>query len=159
MTEPCPTIATGVCQCGAVGFRVIGPLGRSVIGQRRMCRRATGNAFAPLVHVPGVEFFGTPARFASSQVADRGFCKTCGTPLFYEGRHGQGMNLMVGALDDPDAAPPVFHCGTESRLAWLTFQNGLSAEPAKPGGLTGKTPTDFLSHQYSGGTEIAKGDT
>ena len=154
-----PTVATGGCQCGAVRYHVTQPLGRSVLCHCRMCQRATGNAFAPLVRAEGTEFTGTPARFASSEVADRGFCGTCGTPLFYDGHQGQGLYLMVGSLDNPGDAPPVLHCGTESQLAWLSFSDSLPTEATKVGGLSGNTPVGFLSHQYSGGSEATKEDT
>jgi hypothetical protein len=148
--------ATGGCQCGRIRFRVTEPLGQSVICHCRMCQRATGNVFAPLVNVTGVEFDGAPDRFASSDVADRGFCRDCGTPLFYEGHAGQGLNLMVGALDDPDAAPPVLHCGVESQVAWLHFSDGLSADETKSGGLTGNTPRSIQSHQHPGAAPAAE---
>ena len=143
-----PTVyATGGCQCGRIRFRVTQALGRAAICHCRMCQRATGNVFAPLVSAEGVEFDGTPARYASSDVAERGYCRDCGTPLFYQGSAGQGLNLMVGALDDPDAAAPVLHYGEESRVSWLSLNDGLPTHQTRPGGLTGKGPATITSHQ------------
>jgi len=148
--------ATGGCQCGAVRFRVTQPLGRAVICHCRMCQRATGNVFAPLVNVKGVEFDGEPARFASSDIADRGYCRDCGTPLFYQGDHGQGLNLMIGALDDPDAAAPVLHCGVEGRVSWLHLDDGLPIQQTRPGGLSGQGPETIQSHQHPGAAPAAE---
>ena len=148
--------ATGGCQCGRVRFRVTEPLGQAVICHCRMCQRASGNAFAPLVNVTGVEFDGEPDRFASSDIAERGFCRDCGTPLFYEGHSGQGLNLMVGALDDPDAAAPVFHCGVESRVSWLATIDALPVHETRPGGLTGQGPEIIQSRQYPGTAPAAE---
>ena len=156
MTEDGAIYATGGCQCGAVRFKVTQPLGRSVLCHCRMCQKATGNVFAPLVLAEGVEFDGTPARFASSEVAFRGFCRECGTPLFYEGRTGQGLNLMVGALDDPSIAPAVFHCGTESMVSWLAVNVDLPTQKTQAGGLTGNTPKTFNSNQRAGGKVTAE---
>ena len=42
---------TGGCQCGAVRFRVTGELGRPTICHCRMCQKAFGAFFGPLVSV------------------------------------------------------------------------------------------------------------
>ena len=45
-----PTYSGG-CQCGAVRFHVEGALERPSICHCRMCQKATGNFYAPLVSV------------------------------------------------------------------------------------------------------------
>ena len=137
---------TGGCQCGAVRFTA-GSLGRSSICHCRMCQRAAGNIFAVLVSANDVVFQGTPARFASSDVAERGFCARCGTPLFYQGSAGQGLNLMAGALDDPELAAPALHYGAESRMSWLGGIGDLPTHETRPGGLTGNGPDHIQSYQ------------
>ena len=67
VTEPA---VTGGCQCGRVRYAVTGGLGRANLCHCRMCQRATGNAFAPLVTASRVVFEGAAARFASSDAAD-----------------------------------------------------------------------------------------
>ena len=57
---------TGGCQCGAVRFR-IARLGRASICHCRMCQKAFGSFFGPLVTAKGLEWTrGAPARFESS---------------------------------------------------------------------------------------------
>jgi len=146
MTES-RTYATGGCQCGRIRFRVTEPLGRANLCHCRMCQRATGNAFAPLVTARGVVFEGTPARYASSDVAERGFCRDCGTPLFYAPTGSDAVELMLGALDDPSAVTPALHYGIESRVAWLHLSDGLPEYESRPGGLSGKGPQRITSHQ------------
>ncbi|GMG84077.1 GFA family protein [Paralimibaculum aggregatum] len=138
---------TGGCQCGAVRFRVTGGLGRASICHCRMCQRATGGAFAPLVGARGVEWQGTPARFASSDVAERGFCAACGTPLFYAPLGSEVVELMIGALDDPGAVTPELHYGVESRVPWLQLADGWPAQETRPGGLSGTGPARIASRQ------------
>ena len=41
------------------------------------------------------------ARFASSDWAERGFCRACGTTLFYFLKPTQRYLMSVGAFDDP----------------------------------------------------------
>jgi len=139
---------TGGCQCGAVRYRVTGGLGRANFCHCRMCQRATGNAFAPLVSAAGVVFDGRPARFASSDVAERGFCAVCGTPLFYAAPGAEtDVELMIGSLDAPDLIEPALHYGVESRLPWLHLADGLPEYECRPGGLSGKGPATITSHQ------------
>ena len=143
---------TGGCQCGAVRYWVAGALGSAGICHCRMCQRAAGNVFAPLVTARGVDWQGETARWASSDIAERGFCPRCGTPLFMrnlDAEEGE-FELMIGTLDDPGAAPPDHHYGIESRVAWLKLADGL------PGYETGAKPGEQLpsiaSKQFAAGS-------
>jgi hypothetical protein len=96
---------TGGCQCGATRFRGDG-LGRASICHCRMCQKAFGAYFGPLVTVTGISWTrGEPKHFASSNLVRRGFCPECGTPLTYE--YPGGVDVAIGALDNPDIADPV----------------------------------------------------
>lgn len=108
---------TGGCQCGAVRFSCES-LGRASICHCRMCQKAFGNAFGPLVTAKGLEWTrGEPKRFQSSNKVKRGFCAECGTPLAYE-FESFGTELAICAFDDPASIAPVIQVGTESRLPW-----------------------------------------
>lgn len=93
-----------------------------------MCQKAVGGPFAVLADVPGdavVWTRGAPARFRSSDVAERLFCAACGTPLAYADLQDGGLELTVGSLDDPGQAAPVDASGTESYVAWVDQIHGL----------------------------------
>ena len=111
---------SGGCQCGAVRFTVApGPVNQTIC-HCRMCQRAVSNAFAPLADVADdrVTWDCAPKCYASSNIAERGFCETCGAPLFYR-RPGTGIiEFMAGALDQPERYAPIANHGIESRLAW-----------------------------------------
>ena len=111
---------SGGCQCGAIRFNVApGPVHQTVC-HCRMCQRAVSNAFAPLADVDEerVTWNGKPKIYASSNIAERGFCEICGSPLFYR-RPGTGIiEFMVGALDQPELYAPIANHGVESRLDW-----------------------------------------
>jgi len=115
------TIRTGGCQCGAVRFRIHGALGRPSICHCRMCQKAFGSFFGPLVTVPkdGVEWTrNEPAYFQSSVNISRGFCQRCGTPLTY--RHPEGLEIAIGAFDDRSDLKPLIQVHTGSALPWVT---------------------------------------
>ena len=110
---------TGGCQCGRVRYRArVDDPATAYLCHCRMCQRATGGVFAALIQVPreAVEWITRePDRHASSPIALRGFCAACGTPLTYEGRASEQMDLTVGSFDDPSRFAPFGHFGIESR--------------------------------------------
>ena len=145
------TEITGGCQCGAVRYTVTGNLGSSGICHCRMCQRAAGNVFAALVTATGVRWQGEPARWASSNIAERGFCARCGTPLFFRDFDlpEDECELMIGTLDDPDLAPPDHHVGIESKVAWLKMGDGLPA--VETGKWSGEDVSGIVSKQDPAG--------
>ena len=98
---------SGGCQCGAMRFKVTGELGGASICHCRMCQKAFGGFFGPLVSAKKGSLTwtrGELSHFQSSNAVKRGFCKNCGTPLTFE--HMNGVELAIGAFDDPlDIAP------------------------------------------------------
>lgn len=124
--------ATGGCQCGAVRYAFTAPLEHAHACHCRMCQRAVGGAFALLVGAKKTDFAwteGAPAFFASSNLAQRGYCRDCGTPLsFSYNRPDARIYVTIGSLDNPDAAPIERHFGLESKLSWVRFCEELPAE-------------------------------
>lgn len=140
---------TGGCQCGAIRFSVDpASLGRASICHCRMCQKAFGNAFAPLVTAGQLTFTrGTPRYFRSSNKVRRGFCADCGTPLTYE-PDGLRPEVAIGALDDPGAVPPVIQVGLESRIPWAS---GLGSLPDRSEAEQSKVApffADIVSYQH-----------
>jgi hypothetical protein len=119
---------TGGCQCGAVRFRA-DRLGRPSICHCRMCQKAFGSFFGPLVTAYGVAWSrGTPKYFQSSNKVRRGFCGDCGTPLTYEVEAEKSIELAIGAFDDPTVAAPVIQVNPKDKLP---FFDGLTQLPVR----------------------------
>jgi hypothetical protein len=120
---------SGGCQCGAVRYCITGPLGQAGICHCRMCQKAFGNFGAALVSVGFAGFAwtrGKPGIFRSSAIVDRGFCATCGTPLFMRESGDANIEIAIGTLDDPNAiAPMTEQTGTESKVRWFDHMAGL----------------------------------
>jgi len=126
-------VHTGGCQCGAVRYRVAGALTGAHVCHCRMCQKATGNYFMPLARAQLSEFSftrGEPAWFRSSGAVRRGFCASCGTPMFFDIPGRDVLSVALGTLDDPAAVPPRFQCGTEGRMPWFADLAGLPSDPA-----------------------------
>ena len=113
----------GGCQCGAVRYRLMGePTGVNIC-HCRMCQKASGGPFMAFGGVRMSEFAvsrGVVSTFASSDIAERGFCGQCGTPLTYHRlgsdrvsvtlvaararRSGDECRTMAGAGEDSNRA-------------------------------------------------------
>lgn len=119
---------SGGCQCGAVRFRASQP-GTSEICHCRMCQKAFGSYFAPLVAVGAVEWTrGEPAGFRSSNMSRRIFCAQCGTPLGLLDDNGS-VELASGSFDDPEALPPTVQFNQSSRLGFFDRLPDLASQP------------------------------
>ena len=120
----------GGCQCGAVRFRVP-KLGGAAICHCRMCQKAFGGFFGPLVTGYDVSWTrGAPSWFRSSNQARRGFCSACGTPLAYDNGEAT-LELAIGAFDDPAVAAPTKQVNPHGKQP---FFDGLTALPTRPPG-------------------------
>jgi hypothetical protein len=140
---------TGGCQCGAVRFRVEGALGEPSICHCRMCQKASGNFFQPLVSVRGAKVTWTraePKRFQSSNFTQRGFCAECGTPLTFEAP--DGMALAIAAFDDPAEIRPVVQWGTEAKLPYVAELVGLPGHETMEDVPSASYLNDLVSYQH-----------
>jgi hypothetical protein len=132
---------TGGCQCGAVRYAFAGAPVDPHICHCRMCQKAFGGFFAPLAGVLLGDLTwtrGSPSLFRSSNIAERGFCAACGTPLSFRYLDSDLINIAIGSLDRPADVPPGQQYGTESRLPWfgeLAALPGTSTEDDLPGDL------------------------
>jgi hypothetical protein len=124
-------VLTGGCQCGAIRFRVEGELKDVSVCHCRMCQKAFGGFYAPLVNTRGAALTwsrGKLKHFASSNFVKRGFCENCGTPLTYEAP--DGVALAIAAFDHPELLPPSVQFGIEGKLPYV------DSIPSLPGKLT-----------------------
>ncbi|WP_172122805.1 MULTISPECIES: GFA family protein [unclassified Devosia] len=124
---------SGGCQCGAVRYRFTERPSNAHICHCRMCQKAFGAFYAPLVGGRRSAWEltrGTLATFMSSDHAERGFCARCGTPLTFRYTEGDRIAVSIGSLDHPEAFPPVDQHGTESRISWVPALGGLPDCPA-----------------------------
>jgi len=99
---------SGSCLCGAVPYQIEDAPAECGACHCGMCRRWSGGVYLGL-HVPaGKATFTGEDRltiYRSSDWAERGFCSTCGSNLFYRitapgPQHGD-LHFGFGTLDDP----------------------------------------------------------
>jgi hypothetical protein len=122
---------TGGCQCGAVRYQWTTKPGHASVCYCRMCQKASGQ---PMMGFTGgkkehlVWTRGQPAIFQSSNLAERGFCRDCGTPLTYAFEGTGRISVTINSLDDPETMPPEKQYGTESKVSWF---DGIQALPGQ----------------------------
>ncbi len=119
---------TGGCLCGAVRYEVRGPL-RDVIGCHcGQCLRSHGN-FAPYTATPEdgltlVEERGL-AWYASSDKARRGFCRECGSSLFWKPVAKSYVAVSAGSFDQPSGLKLTSHIFVDDKPDFYEITDGL----------------------------------
>jgi hypothetical protein len=123
----------GGCLCGAVRYRADAEPVDSNHCHCRMCRVASGAPIVTWVTFDRAHFRwtkGAPTLRRSSDIATRGFCGTCGTPLLWDGDAEPGrIDVTAGSLDRPEAIAPRDHLWTESAVPWLHVADDLPRYP------------------------------
>ncbi len=99
-----PNQKNGKCLCGAVSVTVDIEDNSFSACHCGMCRRWGGGPALTVdgnknLKFKGEEFIGT---YQSSEWAERGFCKRCGTHLFYRLKDASFCNLPLGLLENTD---------------------------------------------------------
>ena len=109
-------VATGRCQCGAVSYKVSGPLRPVVACHCDMCRRLSGHFVAATAAMrEHIQIANSESLhwYKSSDTARRGFCGICGSNLFWEGVGKPYISIMAGSLDKPTRLKLVRHIFTD----------------------------------------------
>jgi hypothetical protein len=95
-------MVSGQCLCGAVSFEIAGPLSVPTLCHCGMCRRVGGapgastSAPAESYRIRGEENLNW---YRSSDSAERGFCKVCGSKLFWRRLGGEELDVFMGSLN------------------------------------------------------------
>ncbi len=100
-TEP----LAGRCLCGGVTFRVRPKHQAMDVCHCGQCRRWSGGAWMTVECDPAsfaVEPPEAVAVYASSGHAERGFCRTCGSTLFWRMRDGSLLTVSAQAFEHPE---------------------------------------------------------
>ncbi len=94
----------GECLCGAVRVETQGLKPTVGVCHCSMCRNWSGGPFIAVEATSEIKFSGEEfiSRFDSSEWAQRGFCKQCGTHLFYHLKANDEYVLLAGLFKDDE---------------------------------------------------------
>lgn len=118
----------GSCLCGAVVYEIDGPL-RPVVGCHcQQCRKTSGH------HVAATQGYWDRLRllrtdgltwYRSSDTAARGFCKTCGSNLFWRRHDAETVSIFAGTLESPTGLEMSCHIHSDGAGDYYTLDDGL----------------------------------
>jgi hypothetical protein len=121
-------IHTGSCNCGAVSFRTTGKLRDVVYCHCSQCRKQTGHFYAATnVTDAALEVEGEDniTWFQSSDFARRGFCRTCGSALFWKLEGAAYTSVMAGLFDHPTGLSGACHIFVADKGDFYEIADGL----------------------------------
>lgn len=103
---------TGSCLCGAVHFEVDGPLKPPDACHCTQCRKQSGHYWAS-TDVPSERLTIRGAEnvtwYRSSERVERGFCRVCGSSLFWKPLQKDLIAVGMGAFDSPTGTRLALH--------------------------------------------------
>jgi hypothetical protein len=127
---------TGGCLCGAVRYRVAGPLRPVVACHCTQCRKTSGHYVAATSARRGdLSISGEVRWYASSDTARRGFCPVCGAQLFWDGP-GETLSIFAGTLDGPTGLATAGHIFTADKGDYYEIPADLPQAPGAHAALT-----------------------
>ncbi len=122
--------ATGGCLCGGVRYAVSGELRAVHACHCSQCRRWSGNFVATAdcrsadLHFAAAD---TLVWFASSQTAERGFCRRCGSALFWRraAPATEWTSIAAGSIDPPTGLRTARHIFVADKSDFYDIADGL----------------------------------
>ncbi len=126
-------VHNGGCLCGAVRYKVLGPLADVTACHCGQCRRQSGHYYATtgvsrqdltLVEERGLKWY------RASETARRGFCGECGSTLFWESDAGDATAILAGSLDAPTGLKLARHIFVADKGDYYEITDGLPQHAA-----------------------------
>jgi hypothetical protein len=123
---------TGSCLCGAVRFHTSAPLRDVVACHCSQCRKQTGLYYAATNVATAdlnVEGGDNVSWYRASPTARRGFCRTCGSALFWVADDADDISIMAGLFDTPSALKMGYHIFCADKADFYDISDGLPQFP------------------------------
>lgn len=129
---------TGRCLCGVVVFAAARDGASADACHCSQCRRWSGHYWASVnVDFDTLKFISGEASvgwFRSSDLVRRGFCRNCGSALFWHPdrhpTHGRRIALAAGALDAPTGLALKEHIFVGDKGDYYRIDDGLPQKTA-----------------------------
>ena len=122
---------TGGCLCGAVRFSIEGAMRQVIACHCGQCLRTHGN-FGAYTSCDETRLHLEETRglawYVSSEFAKRGFCRICGSSLFWKPEAAAYVAVSAGALDDAGPLKLAKHIFTADKPGWYAITDGLEQE-------------------------------
>ena len=124
--------ATGGCLCGRVRYEITGDLMPVVNCHCSKCRRFHGHVGAytavkreqlVIVEDSGLKWY----RSVQDETPNvhRGFCRECGSSLFWDPRGKPNISIAAGSIDPPTGLSTERHVWVSQKTDYYTLTDGL----------------------------------
>jgi len=123
---------SGSCLCGKVNFEIAELIRDVVMCHCQQCRKQTGHLVAATrINNDSIEINGEEhlTWFAASSDAKRGFCKHCGSLLFWRRTSSETTAVMAGSLEAPTGLETISHIFTEFKGDYYEITDDLPQHP------------------------------
>jgi len=121
-------LVTGGCYCGRVRYRAR-DVGREVTECHcSQCRRQSGHRYASVsARTSAIEIEGAEAItwFRASADAERGFCATCGSHLFWKRSGEDHSSILAASVDRPSGLAMAKHIFVEDKGDYYEIADDL----------------------------------
>lgn len=123
---------TGSCLCGAVRFVIDGPLGQVDACHCTQCRKQSGHYWSAAEVADAnltVTEDGALKWFASSDKIRRGFCRHCGSGLFWKPLHRGWTSVAMGSIDGATGVKLMRHIFVADKGDYYDIADDLPQNP------------------------------
>lgn len=144
MTDEESKIASGGCFCGSVRYEVKGPLRGVVNCHCSQCTKLNGNFGS---HTKALKSKITITKdeglswYKISDIARRGFCRECGSGLFWDHIEQNALGIIAGSLDRPTDLKTIGHIFVEDKSDFYEITDDIQQYNGSSGG---KLEGDYL---------------
>ena len=128
----------GGCLCGRVRFMTRGPLRGVVYCHCGQCRRQTGHYLAATdvadenIVIDGADNL---TWFAASDFAQRGFCKSCGSVMFWKRNGADKVSVTAGTFAAPSGLAGECHIFVADKGDYYEIADGLPQHDRSPSSI------------------------
>lgn len=129
-------LAAGQCLCGQVAFSATLPSNWVAHCHCSLCQRAHGAAFVSWVGMNAQQVTVRDEHqqltwYASTPDAQRGFCKTCGSTIFFRSKQWPDeLHITLANFSDPVDKAPQLHAYYDTHVNWFTCNDALPTQSA-----------------------------
>ncbi|MCB1385788.1 MAG: GFA family protein [Nitratireductor sp.] len=121
-------VRTGSCLCGRVRLTISGPMRPVVACHCSQCRKQSGHYFAA-TSAPddtiAIEGEDHVKWYRASDEARRGFCRECGSILFWKHEAEDKTSILAGCLDSPTGLKLGSHIYCADKGDYYEITDGL----------------------------------
>ena len=116
---------SGACDCGAVHYKITGPVKLVVNCHCHACRKRSGASYSTYCVVSQDDLYifqgqESVARYEVSESGEKHFCSNCGSPLYNINKRYPGLYMVhYGSLSENTGLTPAFNLYCESKLPWV----------------------------------------